>query len=280
MSIFEPSTTTAESPDLGQEEVVTEEQNTEYQETEIEETGAEETTEEVTEEDSPSEKTEQGEEPEFDYSKAYRELRKDYTRKAQELAELKRQQLQMAPQYMPGQEQDFEQLNERFWQEFQQNPTEMLYRFADSVANQRLQQMEQQMQQLIAPIYEDKASREYRRNMEGLTKTHPQIKTEEGYQQFVQRVQEIAQELGNPNLVYNPPKRILDLAAKELFGDTGTKLYQRAVAKGKEEALNNIRTKQGLGTSNGAKPKTQPKSIEEQIAESIVNSGRSGGIFG
>lgn len=286
MSIFEPATTIDESPVTGQEEAMTAEQDNEAQEyTETEgtevETGAEETTQ-YQEEGSPSdEETEQGEETEqFDFATAYKELRKDYTRKAQELAELKRQGQPPMQQQGQGQGPDIEQLTNQFWDEFQRDPVNTLYRFADSVADQRLQGYRQQVEQMIVPIYEGQAANAYAKNMNEVAKVYPDLHTNDGFHKFNEKLSEIAQELGNPNMVHNPPKRVLDMAAREVFGESTARLYQKAKAQGKEEALNNIRTKQGLAPATGAKQKEQPISIEDQIANSIVGAGRKGGIFG
>lgn len=283
MSIFEPSTTPDESPETtGQEEAGAEAtQGTEQQEQETEQ--AESATDTAQKEEQSPSQEEQGEEsegPELDYQKAYQELRREFTRKSQELAELKRQTQPPAQQPGQGQQINQEALTSQFWEDFQRDPVNTLFRFADVVADQRVKQYQKQVEQLITPIYETQATQTFAKNMDGLAKAYPDLRTQEGYAKFSQRVNEIAQEVGNPNLVYNPPKRVLDMAAREIFGDSGTRLYQKAKAQGKEEAMNTIRTKQGLNAPAGAKPKEQPKSIEEQIADSIVNAGRRGGIFG
>ena len=245
MSIFEPATIQTESPEMGQEEVATAEAQ-EMQDTAqepIEETQVEAGADEAQEaEEQPSDDTEQGNESQLNYEVAYRELRRDYTRKAQELAELKRGQVQPPAQQVAGQGQpDMSALTDQFWEEFQRDPVNVLFRFADSVADQRLQNYQQQVEQMVAPIYESQAAQAYAKNMESIAKIHPELRTPEGYQQFNEKVHEIVNEVGNPNLIYNTPKRILDMAAKELFGDTGARLYQKAKAQGKEEALNAIR---------------------------------------
>ncbi len=279
MSIFEPSTTPDESPDItGQEEQGAEagqEMQEQAQETSQEESGADAAAEE---EQAPSQE-EQGEEPEFDYVNGYNELRREFTRKSQELAQMKRQQ-QPPQQQGQGQQVNQEALNNQFWQEFQNDPVNALFRVVDAMAGQKVRQYQDEVAQLIMPIYENQASQTFAKNMGGLAKTYSELRTQEGYAQFSQKVNEIAQEMGNPNLVHNPPKRILDMAARELFGDSGSKMYQKAKAQGREEAINTIRAKQGLSAPAGAKPKEQPKSIEDQVAESIVGAGRRGGIFG
>lgn len=264
--MFDTSTIPDESPEMtGQEEVGTEEQETQLDGQEYEESDQDAA---EYEEETPSEE-EQGEEeeqPEFDFATAYSELRKDYTRKTQELSELKKQQ-----QYQPpAQEQaGAEDLNARFIEEFNQDPVGTLLRWNGAITEQNL-----------APVREQQMAQDYSRNVETLAKNYPELQTEEGYKQFTGTLVEIAQELGNPNLVQNPPARILKMAANEAFGQSKARLYEKAKAKGKEEAMQTIRTKKGLGAPVGAKPKEVPKTAEEQIADSIVSAGRKGGIFG
>jgi hypothetical protein len=282
MGIFETSTPPAESPvenlETGHEEAGTEElQATELQdqETATTESGTETP---ATEKETPS-AVEQGvEQPEPDYAKKYKELQRDYTKKAQELADLRRQAPQ-PPQQGQGQGADTEALNAKFIDDFNRDPVNTLYRFADAIADQKVRNYQQHVEGMIAPLYEGEAARSFAANMNTLAKSHPEIKTDEGYQKFSAKVNEIAQEMGNPGLVNNPPKRILALAATEAFGDSKAAIYAKAKAKGTEEAYNNIRAKQGLGGPTGAKLKEAPKSIEDQVADSIVSAGRGSGIF-
>lgn len=287
MGIFEPSTTPAESPVItGQEEVGAEENQEMQDKAQEPEKKAEAGADEVqNEEDSPSgEESEQGEEAQpFDYEKAYRELRKDYTRKAQKLAEYERQ--QQPPAQQPGQGQQpqatMEQLRQQLEEQFTMDPVGTMLRVADAIANQRMSEYQQEVHQLVNPLYEKDVQAEYRSNMENLAGTYAELKTEEGYELFLATLNNVAHEIGDPQkLLARPPMRLLKMAAQEAFGDRADKLYQKAKAKGKEEALNTIRTKQGLSAPTGTKPKEQPKSIEEQIADSIVSAGRRGGIFG
>lgn len=261
---LEPSTIADESPEIGQEEVVTEEQ----QETEVEsqepvttEAGTNEAEEEAKEE-TPSEEPEKGN---FDYVKAYNELRKDHTRKSQELADFKRQ--ATPPAQAAGQGEP--NVNDTFWQIFQQDPMGTI----DYLVNQGVEQK-------TAPIFEQRQTETTVKNLEHLATEYKEVATQEGLTNLFAKVGEIADELGNPKLKDNPTKRVLDMAAREAFGDSKAKLYEKAKAKGKEEMMNSIRTKQGLTATSGTKPKSEPMSIEDQIADSIVGAGRKGGIFG
>lgn len=284
MSIFESSTIPESSPEVtGQEQEGTEvqqETQDQAQETTEVESGAD-AAEET--EETPSEEAEQGVQQQFDYEKAYRELRSDYTRKTQRLAELERhyQQFQQPPQQQMGQGQpNMEQLRAQLEEGLQNDPVGTVARLADAIAAQKVETIKQEFQRMVNPLYETQIQQQYNQNMNTLAQTYPELRSEEGYQAFLNALNNIAHEIGNPNIVSNPPLRVLKMAAQEIFGDRGTKLYQKAKAKGKQEALETIKAKQGLSAPVGTKPKEQPKSIEDQIADAIVAAGRSGGIFG
>lgn len=100
--------------------------------------------------------------------------------------------------------------------------------------------------------------------------------------QLFGRVNEIAQEFGNPDLARNPSQRILRMAATELFGDSKAQLYEKAKQKGREEAEASRQAKKGLAApSTGAKkPADKPKTEEEMIADNIVAAGRAQNLFG
>jgi hypothetical protein len=252
MSIFESSTTVEEtSPVIGQEE----------------------STAEVTETESPSTE-EQGEietaaeeeqKPPFDYTKAYNELRRDYTRKTQELAQLRRQQ---PPVQAPAQGQGNDL--EGFWAAMQQDPIGTIQKVA-----------QYQAQSMVAPLYEQQQQVKLAQNFEAVSKEYPQLADQNAMQSLFEKVKEIyMEETGSTNQAHYPSKRILKMAAAELYGDTTSRVYQQAKKAGQEEAMNNIRQKQGLSVNAGVKPKDTPKTFEEEYRESIINAGRKGGVFG
>jgi hypothetical protein len=261
MSIFESTTPDVETPVTGQVETGAEETKVSPS---IEEQG--EVVETVPEQQEETQ-TEQPEQPQFDYAKNYNELRKDYTRKTQELAALKRQNAPQPPQQGQGMNTD------QFWQAMQTDPI-------GTIANIANQMAQVQAQQYVAPIYEERQLTALGQNLENVAKDYPQLADPKAMHGLFSKVSEIAHEIGNPNLAQYPTKRILKLAAQELYGDSAAKVYQQAKKAGQEEALNNIRQKQGLSVNAGVKPKDTPKSIEDQIADSIVSAGRRPGIFG
>ncbi|MNL55107.1 hypothetical protein D3C87_1784870 [compost metagenome] len=94
----------------------------------------------------------------------------------------------------------------------------------------------------------------------------------------MERVSEIAEGFGNPGLAANPPKRILDMAARELYGDSKAKVYQQAKQKGRQEAEAARSKKAGLSAPTGSK-KAPAVTPEQQIVNDILGAG-GGGIFG
>lgn len=263
------SATGAESSQAEQEEV-----RTEATSETTEEAAAE--TEEGTEQEegtvSPS-AAEQGEETEdteeaegaaadneqaaFDYQKAYRELQRDYTKKAQELAALKKGANKPEPEEA-----------EQFWEEMQRDPEGTIARVALAKA-----------QEMVAPIWQAEAEKSYGTNLQAVAREYPAVQTEEGYAKFAATIKEMATAWGAPHLLYNPPPELLEAAAKKTFGPGPGRLYRQGKEKGRQETLESLRSKQGLAAST-TKPKTEPKTPEEAYADSIMASGRRRGIFG
>lgn len=274
MSMFDTSTTPDESPvQAGQEGAGAEEQQISEGPDNQQQAAPESQDDAKT---TPSEKTEQGDEAEEEYIPLsnYNELRGAFTRKAQEAAELRRQ-LQQYQQQAPGQNSgqantvNTEDLTTQFWDTFSKNPIGVIQQLVNMGVEAK-----------TAPIFEQQFKAELNQNIGMLAKEYDQLNTPDGMIALAGKVQEIAEELGNPSLAQRPTQRILKMAAQEAFGDSKTKLYQTAKAKGKQEALETIKTKQGITETTGKKAQEQPKSIEEQIADSIVSAGRRGGVFG
>lgn len=287
MSIFEPSTSEAESPVIGQEEAMPEEQQN------LEGADNQQDADPEPEQDAETESSpdEGQEEEELIPASTHKELRTAFTRKAQEAAELKRQleAMQSQQQQPPVQGQGMKR-----------EPQNMA-EFEQSLAQQVAQMREEGYHEAFIEARVDAATANFRttlisRQLEAqdngrknaqvnadiatITADYPDIATDIGMQLLASKVSEIAQEIGNPAMEQYPTKRILQMAAQEIWGDNKAKLYQSAKAKGKQEALDNIKAKQGVNTTISKKQNDQPKSPEDIIRENIVNAGRSGGIFG
>lgn len=135
--------------------------------------------------------------------------------------------------------------------------------------------------QALAPMTEKSESETLTRNFENVTKTYgKQLSTDEGMKSYFEKIGEIATELGNPALAKNPSNRVLKMAAEELWGtESKQQTYDKAKAKGREEAEIARQSKLGLSAPKGAKPKETPKTEAERIREGIMSVGNSG-LFG
>jgi hypothetical protein len=267
MNIFEPSTPDETSPIDGQEVETAEEQDLQEdieQEQEIQEED-ESVLEESDEEESPSDDEGQDEliagkfKSQDDLVNAYKNLEREFHKSRQ-----KPQQQEQAPN-----NQSQQAPNEVFWNAFQDDPFGTLQYLVQNA-----------VQSETAPIYEQQQTAKLRDNFGNLTKDYQQLNTEDGLVTFANKIQEIADELGNPSIVENPSPRIMKMAALEAFGDSKASMYKKAEERGREKAENARRAKQGLSAPKGTKPKTREKSPEELIADSIVSAGSRGGLFG
>ena len=291
MSIFE-ATSADESPmDIGQEESMPAEQQEDTGADNQAETDPQESQDEAGE--SPSEGSEQGDETQGDYVPAntYNELRKGFTQKAQEAAELRRQieamQRQQPPAPGQGQEPqtmaDFQQVLHKKVQTmreegYHEQIIDLVVK-ADT-AEFRSNLLEQRFNAERSQQTHEKNREHIQTTLKRLEADYPDLATNEGRQMIAGKVQEIAQELGTPQIVGRPSERILRLAATEIWGDNKAAIYEKAKAKGQAEALASIKAKQGVTTNITKKPVEQPKSLEDQAADIILNAGRSGRIFG
>jgi len=263
MSIFEPSTPVDESPEIGHEEETAEAFESEQHEEVTEETTTEHQEYEEEAEVEPSQE-EHGDllagkyKSVDDLVAGYKNLERQFHQS--------RQQPQTQTQVPQDQNIDY---NEVFWEQFRDNPLNTMQHLIDAAVNQR-----------TAPIYEQRQTEVLSRNIQDVAKEYGQLNSEEGLSQLFERVQDISQELGNPQLASNPTQRVLKMAAQELFGESKAQLYQKAKQAGRAEAEASRKSKQGLSGPTGAKKTEQPKTQEELIRESIVNAGRRSGLFG
>jgi hypothetical protein len=267
MSIFEPSTPEQTSPIEGQEVETAEEQEFEEefeQEQEIQEDD-ESVLEESDEDESPSEEEGQDEliagkfKSQDDLVNAYKNLEREFHKSRQQ------QRQPEQPQY----NQEQQEPNEVFWNAFQNDPFGTLQYLVQNA-----------VQSETAPIYEQQQTAKLKDHFGALSKEYQQLNTEDGMTTFATKMQEIADELGNPSILENPSPRIMRMAALEAFGDSKASVYKKAKEQGRMEAENARKAKQGLSAPRSTKPKQTQKTPEELIAESIVNAGSRGGLFG
>lgn len=261
----ELSTTEETSPTEGQEVESADVQDQEVEQQEEQEVSNEETPEESQEDEGQGELIAGKFKSQDDLIKAYKNLEKQFHKSRQPEPEQQQYQQQQTLQ------QQVEDPNSVFWDAFQNNPMGTI----QWLINQGVQEQ-------VAPIYERQSTNEFAQNLYDVSQESPeysQINTDEGLNKLIETVQDIAEELGNPELASNPSKRMLRMAAQEAFGNKAD-LYKQAKQKGYEEAEQNRKAKQGLGAPSTKKPKQADKSPEEQLADMIVSAGRSGGIFG
>lgn len=287
MGIFD-STPAVESPEQGHEEMAAEPTQTETTEVEqqeyteevenVEEEVEEEVEETDEQDDEPSEQQEQGDliagkfKSQDDLVKAYKNLEREFHKS--------RQQEKQTPQVQtPQQQPPADDLNAVIQDYWETNPAGVLQHLVTTMVEQQVSQIKEQY---INPLQEQRQTEVLANNIGELSNQYGQLMTEQGLGQLFGVVQEIAQELGNPDIAKNPTKRVLRLAASELWGEPSkAEMYQR----GKEEAMQareqSRRQKQAVNTKTAKKPKEPPKSEDDIIRERIMNAGyRSGGIFG
>lgn len=209
-----------------------------------------------------------------DLAKSYKELRKTFTQSRQQPTGQQQGQPPAGQQQPPQAGQGAQDFNQVFWQSFKENPMGTLQYLIQQSA-------EQLVQQSVSPFVEERQTEQLTRNIEAVAQDYKQITTEDGFKQLMDKVQEMAEDFGNPALAQNPSPRILRMAAQELYGDSKAKLFEKGKQKGRQEAEEARRKKQGLGAPAGARrPEPQRKSAADEIGDSIVNASRGGGLFG
>ncbi|QHT60665.1 hypothetical protein GXP70_12420 [Paenibacillus lycopersici] len=201
-----------------------------------------------------------------DLAKAYTNLQREFTKQRQGGGQGGQQQ---APtqQQPAGQHQD---PNAIFWDSFKSDPFGTM-----------LQMIRFTTQGEIAPILEQRNNETLGRNFEAVAKAYPAARTEEGMKQVWEKVSEIANELGNPQLMQQPTERILRMAAQEAFGSSTSKAYEQGKRAGREDAANTRRNKQAANMPKGNKQqKPTDLSPAEQMKANILAAGKGGGLFG
>ena len=281
MGIFD-STPVTESPETGHEEVAAEETQDTQEPTEEETVEAAEDAgpnEEEEPEETPSEQehgeTEGKEELLAGKYKTVDELVKGYKNLLREYTKTKQEQKQMQSQtqlQVPAQQPYNQDYNEIFRQYFEQDPIGTLQFMLKDIVQGAVQQH-------IAPIQENREIEVLTHNIEALSKEYAQVMTEQGLNQLFNQVAEIAEELGNPNLSRNPTKRVLRMAAEELWGGPSKALmYQRGKEEARKEMENTLKQKKVISTKTTKKPEIK-KTEEDLIREAILKAGGGGGIF-
>lgn len=274
MSIFDQvSGPVDESPEMGHEEEAAEQfENQEesyeedvYEEQEEVQPDAEETD---PEEDGHSEQLLAGKYKSVqDLEEAYRSLQREFT-KQRMVEKTQPQQPPQQPIQSQPQEIDFNDPNSII-NAINQDPMGTIAKIAQQTY-QQARTVETQEQQFMRGV--DEVSAQYADH----------LKTEDDMNLYFGKVSEVCRELGvNPK---TPPARVLKMAAQELWGNPGQETvkqaYEKAKAEARKEAAETRRQKAGLSAPASAKPQEKPKTPEDLVADSIVNAGKRGGLFG
>jgi hypothetical protein len=210
-----------------------------------------------------------------DLAKAYLELQREFSRRTAQGGVGSQQQAPAAaavpqPGEQPGQQQPPD-YNSMFWQNFRDNPLGTIEALVGHIVNAR-----------TAPIFEERRAASISSGIQEVAKEYrQQLSDVEGLKALTEKVGELAQEFGNPELLRNPTPRILRMAAQELWGDTKAQAFEKGKQIGRTEAERTRQAKQGLGASGGARRGAEPaKSLEQEIKDGILAAGRGGGLFG
>ncbi|AZN43362.1 hypothetical protein [Paenibacillus albus] len=203
-----------------------------------------------------------------DLANAYANLQREFTKQRQQQGGGQGNQQQAPMSQQPnGQQQD---PNDVFWNSFKTDPFGTMQYMVRLMA-----------QGEIAPIVEQRNTETLGRNIDAVAKLYPTARTEEGMQQMWSKVEEIANELGNPQLMQQPTERILRMAAQEAFGSSASKAYEQGKRAGREDAANTRRNKQAANMPRGTKQqKSTDLSPVEQMKANILAAGKGGGLFG
>ncbi|MCG3771867.1 MAG: hypothetical protein JW384_03064 [Nitrosomonadaceae bacterium] len=264
MSIFGDSTPDFETPEQDTVDETAETQEVEDQQEEQQEQAETEetTTEDQEEQDSTQEHSDELLAGKY---KSVEELVKGYKSLEQQFHQTRQQPGQQTT--TPDQKQQpAVDHNEIFWENFKENPLGTMQFLVDNVVSQK-----------TAPIYEQREQEIFTKNLTEVAKDFKQTTTDDGFKALMGRVQEIAQEFGNPGLAKNPTPRVLQMAAKELWGDSAAPTYKKATEQGRIDSENARKAKMGLNVAVTKKQETAPRTEADEILEGMrSHSGRRG----
>ena len=218
---------------------------------------AEETaTEEPAEAGDPQEESvqepEQKKETNLDYEKSYKNLQSDYTKKAQLLKQLQRENDELkakppvaevkptAPQQTP------EELNDILLELLTTNPAKALQMAAEMGTKQAMQQV----QGLVSPLLQQQQATlaaqqdaSLKANFDAVMSKYPGAE-EADMQRFIDAAVDTAEKFGNEKLIYDAD--FMNMVGATVLGNQG---FAKARKQGKNEAMQEILNKQGLAAS-------------------------------
>lgn len=181
----------------------------------------------------------------------------------------------------------YTELQKSFTQSRQQKPVEqvdneqLLDAYDRDPLNTINYLVQQGIQQALSPIHQERQVESLTKNLEPIAKEYKQMHSDEGVNQLFQKISEISQDFGNPELVRNPTQRIIKMAAAELWGgETKAKIHQSALEQGRQEAIDSRRQKQGLAVTTTKKPNEAPKTEADHIIDGMFAASGKKGLFG
>ena len=241
--------------------------------TEVEE--VEEITEEVVE---PQEEEVKPTKQELDYEKSYKSLLPDYTKKAQELKRIQKEleeskKPQIQPQAQPvAPTLSDEEINDNLLELLTTNPSKALQMAADMGSKQALAQVQGIVNPLLQAQQAQQAAHldaQLKSNFENVTKLYPNV-GQDALQLFIDTAVDTAEKWGNENLIYDA-----DFMSMVGASTLGNQVYTTAKQQGKEEALEELRAKQGLSASASKAGSVAEKSEDDKFFDGMMSKAGS-----
>lgn len=246
---------------------------------EVAETTEAEEVEEITEEVvEPQEEEVKPTKQELDYEKSYKSLLPDYTKKAQELKRIQKEleeskKPQIQPQAQPvAPTLSDEEINDNLLELLTTNPSKALQIAADMGSKQALAQVQGIVNPLLQAQQAQQAAHldaQLKSNFESVTKLYPNV-GQDALQLFIDTAVDTAEKWGNENLIYDA-----DFMSMVGASTLGNQVYTTAKQQGKEEALEELRAKQGLSASASKAGSVAEKSEDDKFFDGMMSKAGS-----
>lgn len=221
--------------------------------------------------------------------KSYEEIRKGFTQKAMENAEIKRQKeaaerriAELEAQLSKPQEEIPDK--EILLQKFLDSPEQTIYEIAQKVADQKLTPISQQLEEARTKAETTELASKLQTAIPSLMREYAALNSAEATTELINKAVELSKDFGDDKAFRRNPERMLKLAALELHGypRTDPKLIAEQARKetlaemNKKEAAKNG----GLSVSKTQQPNEKPLTEEDEIKQGIFGSSGRGLRFG
>lgn len=230
--------------------------------------------------------------PEVDKEdKSYEEIRKGFTQKAMENAEIRRAKeaadiriAELEAQLAGMKPKEEIPDKEALLQKFLDSPEETIYEIAQKVADQKLSPISQQLEEARTKAETTELASKLQTAIPSLMREYAALNSTEATTELINKAVELSKDFGDDKAFRRNPERMLKLAALELHGypRTDPKLIAEQARKetlaemNKKEAAKNG----GLSVSTIQQPNDTPLSDEDKIRQGILNSSGRGLRFG